>query len=1431
MPTSHKRTHSFWRNIGWILLIVALLLLPTMKWGGLLQASESKASAAASPWKAASKPRTPQYIGRGSQHKIQVSDQTVASELESNGASLLADYGSYKLFETDLATAQTLHDANRGEIRDESNLILLNAGIIDTAREEVQALRRNAGKASGKTTGMRLVQFVGPVKPEWHDALSRTGVRIVTYIPNNAYLVYADGTALANLREWAANSDFVQWDGEYTADHRVDPSFDQVRQLKAQANVGKLQNSRLNSALADFDQVILQLVSDPNTNQNTINSLKQQLGAQAIVRNTTEYGYVNIVAKLPTGVAPEEAAKNLAARPDVVSIQPYKTPIKMDERQNMIIAANLTGNAPNTGDWLAYLAANGFTQAQFTASNFLVNVTDSGVDNATTNPNHFGLHLSGDLTLGSRVLYNRLLGTPNAGSTLQGCDGHGTLNSHIVAGFVPTGTVGGVNYGAFPHADASGFRYGMGVAPFVKVGSSVIFDPDTFTSPDYEDLESQAYNSGARISTNSWGASVGGAYNSDSQRYDALVRDAQPSGSTFSVAGNQENVILFAAGNNGSGANTVGSPGTGKNVITAGASENVQAFGAADQCGVTDAQADSANDIIGFSSRGPCDDGRIKPDLVAPGTHVSGGVFQSSAVQTGNGAAGACFNASGVCAGPGVNNFFPVGQQFYTASSGTSHSTPAIAGAAALVRQRFINGGLTPPSPAMTKALLMNSARYLTGVGANDNLFSNNQGMGEVNLTQFFDTQLGTVGTTHSIVRDQIGAEMFTASGQTRTFTGTVSNNAKPFRVVLAWTDVPGATSGNAFVNNLDLEVTVGGNTYLGNVFTGANSATGGTADTRNNTESVFIPAGVSGNFVVTVKGTNIAGDGVPNVGGALDQDFALVVYNADQVATPVIGATGSALTAESCTPVNGVLDPNESVTVNLSLQNVGTLNTTNLVATLQATGGVTSPGAAQNYGVLAAGGAAVSRNFTFTVNPAQICGSVVTATLQLQDGATNLGTVTYNFQTGVLNTIFSENFDGVSTPALPAGWTTSFTNGDGDCTAGGALCALGSNWTTVNTTPDTAPNAAFHNDPSCVSDNLLISPTIAISSASAQLSFRNNFNTESTFDGGVLEIKIGAGAFTDIVTAGGSFVAGGYTGVINSGATDFFNPLRGRQAWTGNSSGYITTTVNLPASAAGQNIQLRWRLGSDCSVSGTGWRVDTVRITDGYTCSTTCSVPACTITCPANITVPNTTGACSAVVTYPAPTTSGACSTIICSPASGTNFPVGTTTVTCADSGNFAPDNGNAFAPNGNGASCSFTVTVQDTQAPTIGACPANITVNGSGPTAVTFATPTATDNCPGATVACVPASGSSFAVGTTTVTCTASDASPNSPNTTCTFTVTVVTCTITCPANQVAWTSGTSAPVTYPAPTTTGSCGTVTCTPASGSSFNVGTTTVTCT
>ncbi len=266
--------------------------------------------------------------------------------------------------------------------------------------------------------------------------------------------------------------------------------------------------------------------------------------------------------------------------------------------------------------------------------------------------------------------------------------------------------------------------------------------------------------------------------------------------------------------------------------------------------------ADSANDIVSFSSRGPCADGRKKPDLVAPGTHITGGVAQTNPPPSpaGLGQAIPNFDASyvsallnvGVCGivtAGSTNNFFPLGQQFFTESSGTSHSAPAVSGACALLRQYFINASNTPPSPAMTKAYLMNAARYMTGAYANDNLWSGAQGMGELNLGAAFDG-------AWRILRDQLAVEKFTAAGQTRSYPGMVADPSKPLRVTLAWTDAPGSTTASkALVNDLDLTVTAGANTYRGNVFSGAYSTTGGVADGTNNVESVFLPAGSGDQF------------------------------------------------------------------------------------------------------------------------------------------------------------------------------------------------------------------------------------------------------------------------------------------------------------------------------------------------------------------------------------------------------------------------------------------------------------------------------------------------------------------------------------------------------------------------------------------------------
>ena len=187
------------------------------------------------------------------------------------------------------------------------------------------------------------------------------------------------------------------------------------------------------------------------------------------------------------------------------------------------------------------------------------------------------------------------------------------------------------------------------------------------------------------------------------------------------------------------------------------------------------------------------------------------------------------------------------------------------------------------------------------------------------------------------------------------------------------------------------------------------------------------------------------------------------------------------------------------------------------------------------------------------------------------------------------------ENFDGVSAPALPAGWVaTNPIAGDGVM------------WVTATTMPDSPPNSAFIPDQDGISDKVLDSRPISISSATAQVSFRNNFDTEFSggifWDGGVLEISspnINGGDFTDITdpAVGGSFVSGGYTGQIDGTAN---NPLAGRFAWSSNSGGYIDSVANLGSNVNGQTIKLRFRFGTDEAVEATGQWVDTLSITGG---------------------------------------------------------------------------------------------------------------------------------------------------------------------------------------------------------------------------------------
>ena len=340
-----------------------------------------------------------------------------------------------------------------------------------------------------------------------------------------------------------------------------------------------------------------------------------------------------------------------------------------------------------------------------------------------------------------------------------------------------------------------------------------------------------------------------------------------------------------------------------------------------------------------------------------------------------------------------------------------------------------------------------------------------------------------------------------------------------------------------------------------------------------------------SGDHTVTITALGYTSGGGP----VTITDGGTTVLDACLTAVPSLTGAGATLVGEGCAPGNGRIDPGETVTVNFCVRNVGAANTTNLIGDLNESGGVGQARDPAMFGVVVAGGPDVCADVTFTADEALVCGDEVTASLDLEDAAADLGGLEYLFSTG--GQFFSEGFDGVVAPAFPAGWTPS---------------GFGNPWITTTTTADSPPNAAFTDDPAAVTDKRLDSPLIALPIDAEELRFRNFHNLEASstvgYDGGVLEISISGGAFQDILAAGGNFVTGGYNRTISS---SFGSPIAGRQAWSGNSLGYFDTVVGLPLAALGQNVVFRWRMASDSSAAVEGWRVDGVSVGGRPLCCT----------------------------------------------------------------------------------------------------------------------------------------------------------------------------------------------------------------------------------
>jgi hypothetical protein len=869
----------------------------------------------------------PVPVGPGA-HKLIVNpkDSATIEALTRQGGRQLIDYGSFALWAVPVTAAQALSAPAQTAVveRDDLNRVSLRGGLaIDTSAALTQAAPRLNG-LTARTAGAQfwVVQFVGPIKPEWLELLTGAGLRIVGYLPANAYVVWGDTAALGRLDSLVVASAVIQWTGPYQSAYRLAPDL-AARALSAPSG-----------APTQWVDVTVQLYAGADIVAEL--ARLRSFGGQVYRGPSTLLDFTNISLQLPA-----DQLNAAAADPVVFNVESYVPPQRLDEVQDQIVAGAVTtfgGNiVPSGPGYLSWLATLGFPITP--ASYPIVDVVDDGIDTGNvSNILHPDFHYLGVLGNSSRVSY---INNCTSNSSGNGVDGHGNLNAGIVGAYN--------NRTGSPHQDANGYRIGLGVSPYGRIGGTKIFaDGGSYSilkcANSDQGVVAASYNAGADLTSNSWGSDVGSAYDSSSQAYDALTRDASPP-----TPGNQEMLHVFAAGNAGSGANTIDSPGTAKNVLTVGATENVRDNGVVDGCGIS--AANNADDMASFSSRGPTDDGRIKPDIVAPGIHVQGPASQDPA-----------YNGSGVC-----DTYYPAGQTLYTWSTGTSHSTPAVAGAASLAYEyygRILAPGQTP-SPAMLKALLLNSTRYLTGSGANDTLPSSNQGWGDVNLGTLFD------GAPRQLVDESV---LFTATGQGFIAAGYIADPTRPFRVTLAWTDRPGVPPAlPALVNDLDLQVTVGGNTYRGNVFSGRYSVSGGVADHLNNVESVFLPSGITGPYEVRVIAANIAGDGVPGNATTVDQDFALVVYDGvlPQLDRGGVRWTDSAPGGNG----NGVIEPGETIALSIDLTNVGVGTASGINATLAASGAFLQV-AASAYPDIGPGAAAPNNvPYIFRVGATTPCG------------------------------------------------------------------------------------------------------------------------------------------------------------------------------------------------------------------------------------------------------------------------------------------------------------------------------------------------------------------------------------------------------------------------------------------------------------------------
>ncbi|AFZ01039.1 S8 family serine peptidase [Calothrix sp. PCC 6303] len=648
--------------------------------------------------------------------------------------------------------------------------ITINGISIDPEAQSQAMNASNLISPDSSNSNYILVQTVQPLNSEQKSQLAALGAEILEFVPENTYVCRYNPENLDAVRNLA----FVDWANVYLEGFKIPP---QLRDSSINVNKGNLISlSNVNPKLrmTRKPQAVTLVLHNNITLDEGLRSriaTAARLNAEELPLNTKS---------LRLSIQPQYL-DDLAKIDEVRHIEEYVTPQLCNNVAVKVINADKTHSI-----------------AKFEGEGQVVAVADTGFDKGSTEDVHPAFT--------GRVLKLYPLGQRRAADP----DGHGTHVCGSVLGDGVSETMGGPIRGAAPKAklivqsllDMSG---GLGGIPD---------DLNTLFKEPYE-------NDGARVHTNSWGASTRGGYNILCSQVDQFVWE------------HRDMVICFAAGNDGRDKDmngvidtgSVGAPGTSKNCISVGASENnrpeqSQPYSKLQRYKTepiaSDGWSDNPEGIAAFSSRGPTKNERIKPDVVAPGTAILSAYSRDAKIDP---------------------MFGKSDDPLYAFLAGTSMATPLVAGCAAVVREYLQKQENQPqPSAALVKALLINGAKDITGqyVPSDAGDIPNfSEGFGRVDLA----ASTAPLGEKERVIFQDEKTALDTQ--QEEKIEVEIAECESTLKVTLVWTDYPG----EALQNDLDLIVkTADAQERHGNV-----APTSSEFDRRNNVEQIVwnnIPVG-----------------------------------------------------------------------------------------------------------------------------------------------------------------------------------------------------------------------------------------------------------------------------------------------------------------------------------------------------------------------------------------------------------------------------------------------------------------------------------------------------------------------------------------------------------------------------------------------------------